>query len=786
MSSQYVVFARKRDHARVERAVEQIVQRYPTFLLVQATEEQVEALRAQGFVVEPRADQPRPDAPMDEPSTPAPPGRHHFIVTFVGPIRQEWLDTLRQHGGVLREPMPPYGYVVELDAGEVDAVRDLEFVESVEWYDPTRRIAEDVLRAIKGSTFHERPEPRAPSPPPGVLPEEVDAEPGGEPPPSPPQPETRFVPEIQSGVARVVFFTQEQRDAALAELRDRGIKARSLEDEAETDLLVFLPDDEDAARQVLVTVSRIHGVQAIVPVILPGLSNDLAASIIEVTPVRDRGASPRFTGKGEIVGVVDTGLDTGDPSDIHPDFRGRIVRIVSWPVSRGYAVKNAGHDDGPADTVNSHGTHVSGSIVGTGAASRARGIHPIRGMAPDAQLFFQAVQQQTVFMDDSRAFALTGFPPDLRKLLKQAYDAGVRVYNISMSFSTQGQYDLVAWQIDHFVWEHPDMVVVVAAGNEGRDRDRDGRVEQGSVTSPGTAKNVITVGASESVRRTIGLDTTWGRMWPSDFPVPPLRDDHVANSAEHIAAFSGRGPTRDGRIKPDVVAPGTNIVSTRSRVVPPSVFGWGPHPTLPDLYMADGGTSMASPIVAGAATLLREYLRKVKRRRPSAALIKALLIHSALYLNYEYESGEGPYDFSQGWGRVRLAYVVEPPPPVRVHMYERRRGLMTGEHVTRWVDVTDARQPLKVTLVWTDAPGSPRQVRQLVNDLDLVVISPDGKRFHGNQFSEPYDQAFDRTNNVEQVIVHHPTPGRYWLRVYATNVPMGPQGFALVWSAVTE
>lgn len=783
MAAQYVVFAKKQEHPRIKRAVKRVVQSYPTFLLVEASPEQVAALRREGFVVEPRADQPQPGAPIDEPPAPAPPGRHHFIVTFVGPIRQAWLDALRQRGGVLREPMPPYGYVVELDAAQVDSVRALDFVASVEWYDPTRRIAEDVLSAIKGGPTP-RPRRRTPTPSPGARPEEADVESDEEAPERPVQPQARFTAEIQSGMARVVFFTREQRDTAVAELQAQGIRVRSLEDEAETDLLVFLPDDEDEARQVLVNISRVHGVQAIVPVVLPGLSNDLAARIIEVAPVRDTGSSRRFTGQGEIVGVVDTGLDTGDPGDIHPDFQGRIVRIVSWPVSRGFAVENAGADDGPADTVNSHGTHVSGSIVGTGAAASARGIPPIRGMAPGARLFFQAVQQDTEFMDGSRAYALTGFPPDVGKLLQQAYDAGARVYNISMSFSPNGLYDLVAWQIDRFIWEHPDMVVVVAAGNEGRDADRDGRVEPGSVTSPGTAKNVITVGACESVRRTIGLDMTWGQAWPDEFPAPPLRDDHLANSADHIAAFSGRGPTRDGRIKPDVLAPGTNIVSTRSRVVPSNVFGWGPHPTLPDLYMADGGTSMASPLVAGSAALLREYLRKVKRRRPSAALIKALLIHSALYLHYDLDPGRGPYDVAQGWGRVRLAYVIEPPPPLKVHMYERRRGLMTGEHVTRWADVTDNSRPLKVTLVWTDAPGSPRQVRQLVNDLDLVVIAPDGRRYHGNQFSPPHDQAFDRTNNVEQVIVTNPVPGRYWIRVYATNVPVGPQGFALVWSGV--
>ncbi len=784
MAGEFLVFAKGREQRRVEAMVGRVVHRYATFLLVEATDEQVQALRAQGFVVEPRAPQAKPEAPLEDVSPPVPEGRHHFIVTFIGPVQSQWLEALQARGGILREPMPPYSYVVELDTSTLPEIQDLPFVSSVEWYDPGRRIDEGVLDTLKGRRRALTRQPRVPSTPPMEVPEDVDAETGeGEARPRIPS-MPRFDAEIQVGVVRVVFFTREQRDAGVNALEDQGIRVRSLADESETDLLVFLPEDEDEARRVLLTISRIHGVQTIVPVILPGLSNDVAARILEVTPVRDTGESRRFTGKGEIVGVVDTGLDTGDPADLHPDFQGRIVGIVSWPVSLGFAVENVGHDDGPADTVSGHGTHVSGSIVGTGAASIARGLPPIRGMAPDARLFFQAVQQHTEFSDGSRGPELTGFPADIRKLLRQAYDAGARVYNISIAFSSEGRYDLVAWQIDHFVWEHPDMVIVVGAGNESQDQDRDGRVEVGTVTSPATAKNVISVGASESTRHNIGLNMTWGQAWPGSFPAPPLRDDLVADNVDHIAAFSGRGPTRDGRIKPDVIAPGTNIVSTRSRVLPPSTFGWGPHPLLPDLYMANGGTSMASPLVAGCATLLREYLRKVKRRRPSAALIKALLIHSAKYVYYDLDPGEGPYDFAQGWGRVRLGYIIHPPSPLKVYMYERRRGLMTGEHITRWVDVLDSSEPLAVTLVWTDAPGSPRQLAQLVNDLDLVVIAPDGRRYHGNQFTPPHDQAFDRTNNVERVIIPHPMPGRYLIRVYATNVLVGPQGFALVWSAI--
>lgn len=81
-----------------------------------------------------------------------------------------------------------------------------------------------------------------------------------------------------------------------------------------------------------------------------------------------------------------------------------------------------------------------------------------------------------------------------------------------------------------------------------------------STTPPGTAKNCITVGASENLRPEIGK--TYGGIWPDDFPANPIKSDKRSDDAEGMVAFSSRGPTVDGRIKPDVVAPGTYILST--------------------------------------------------------------------------------------------------------------------------------------------------------------------------------------------------------------------------------
>jgi serine protease AprX len=138
------------------------------------------------------------------------------------------------------------------------------------------------------------------------------------------------------------------------------------------------------------------------------------------------------------------------------------------------------------------------------------------------------------------------------------------------------------------------------------DANGDGVVDLAQIGSQAAANNCVTVGASESLRP--GIEVTYGGFAPADFPAPPIHDDPMANHPEGMAAFSSRGPTQEGRIKPDVVAPGTSILSTHS--------GHGPAPrtdfgasTDPDFFF-DRGTSMAAPLVAGCAAVLRETLAK--------------------------------------------------------------------------------------------------------------------------------------------------------------------------------
>src|SRR5205823_2946599 len=187
-----------------------------------------------------------------------------------------------------------------------------------------------------------------------------------------------------------------------------------------------------------------------------------------------------------------------------------------------------------------------------------------------------------------------------------------------------------------------------------------------------------------------------------------------------MAAFSSRGLTKEGRVKPDVVAPGTSILSTLSRnaPTPPPIFGASTDP----LFFFDSGTSMATPLVAGCTAVLRETLVKNGTAKPTADLIKVLLINGAVELVGQYnpsEAGLSP-NRSSGWGRVNLAGSVIIPGPnpnggfgqggplkqgdqdtIDINVPKDPPQSQSGEAATN-VEPTSIGRTLKITIVWSD------------------------------------------------------------------------------------
>jgi len=505
-------------------------------------------------------------------------------------------------------------------------------------------------------------------------------------------------------------------------------------------------------------VAAIDEVMHIEEVPSVGLFNNIARGIIHAN-VSVNGT--QYQGDGEIICVNDTGFDKGSTTNVHPAFAGRVLKLV--------ALGRQNKSDDPAG----HGTHVCGSVLGDGHSGSMGGA--IQGTAPKAKLIVQSLLDATG--------NLGGIPADLHDLFKPPYDDNkVRIQTNSWGATQPGlPYSQSSREIDDFIWNHQDCVICFSAGNSGVDANGHGVIDPGSLGSEAAAKNCITVGASENLRANMGL--TYGQLNSSTFPRNPIFGDSTTNHEEGMAAFSSRGPTKEGRFKPDVVAPGTSILSTRSRdlVNPPTIFGTSSDPA----FFFDDGTSMATPLVAGCVAVLRETLVKNGTPNPPAALIKALLINGAVELPGQYhpsEAGLSPNN-SSGWGRVDLAGSVIIPGPNSKAGFGLGGPLRQGEESTITVNIpgqagaggvnAQGLPTLKITLVWTDPPGA-----LLQNDLDLIVKAADGKERHGNMGT---GDGFDRRNNVEQVVWTNIPPGDAKIIIRAFHVTQFPQPFAYAW-----
>jgi hypothetical protein len=525
--------------------------------------------------------------------------------------------------------------------------------------------------------------------------------------------------------------------------------------------------------QYLNAVANVDEVRAIVPVIDAKLYNNVARNIMmgrgNRTDFEDlKRGDLALDGQGEFVAVADTGVDAA-----HAVFKGRIHDQQAWG-----RLSRPGRPGGPAvaertDDPRGHGTHVCGSVLGDGTYKTPTGNTVVCGTAPKAKLVIQSI------LDDNGG--LGGIPPDLNELFRRAYGKNARVHNDSWGFTQRGMpYGEWGAQIDKFVSEHPDMVICWAAGNEAVDLDRNGVVDMKSIGSHAAAKNCLTIGASESFRPEGAL--RYGQFPDEDgnivFQAAPIRTDETANDSHGMAAFSNRGPSQKGRIKPDVVAPGTCILSARSSIAPQSQ-GWA-RSTDP-AWMYDGGTSMACPLVAGGCALLRQALRSQlsdadqQKQLPTAALIKALIINGAVELKGQYvptEAGPSP-NFSSGWGRVHLKRSADMATYAKA---TEAIGCHDGEALTddndvykRSVVIQGSGKTLKVTLVWSDRPGG-----LLQNDLALSVTA-NGTTKRGNP-------TINRNNNVEQVLWTNVPSGTVQVHVQVVRLTVGTQPFALAWA----
>ncbi|MDX1584809.1 MAG: S8 family serine peptidase, partial [Thermoanaerobaculia bacterium] len=471
-----------------------------------------------------------------------------------------------------------------------------------------------------------------------------------------------------------------------------------------------------------------------------------------------------ITGTGQIAAVADSGADidmcffrnlngneavTPASETIAPEtgalFPANKV-IGYWVQENADAYDdNESCDDAPTGF---HGTHVAGSVVGDNLANPSSpsdpGIDRGDGMAPNGQLLFQ---------DIGAANGCLIINDRVRLLFEQAFRGGARVHNNSWGADTAGEYTILDAEVDRFLFENSDMAIFVSAGNHGSAPE--------TVGSPAVSKSVFAVGAVGS-----GESTT-------------------------IAGFSSRGPATDGRIKPDIVAPGSSITSA---------FGDAESGNGNCATGAKSGTSMASPITAGAAMLLRQYFadgfypsgsrNESDRFEPSGVLVKAALLNGTNPLPEDGEFGGNDY----GWGKVLLdsnLYFQGEDRDLRVFDLPNLQGLRSG--LSHDYEITvDEGEELRVTLTWFDPEATLGAATQLVNDLDLEVTNGT-ETYLGNQFGETGVSITggepDSLNTTEQVRLPSPDPGTYTITVRGTSIPgtgrlfTDRQGYALVVSS---
>jgi uncharacterized repeat protein (TIGR01451 family) len=644
-----------------------------------------------------------------------------YLVQLTGPVLESWKQALEAQGAELGPYIPDYAFIAHLDKVSKQKVENLEFVRWVGAFEPAYRIS-----------------PRA--------------------------------AELDQHAYRITLLPWADSSAVsrllegFAHLSGSGERVTQY---AANGLRAVL--DAEGAQQA----ARLPGVLWVEPIELNETFNDVAGGILNA-PVAWNVAG--LDGSGITIGVADTGLNL-----THGDFTGRVAQAISYPIAYdtygGCSVVNTGLEDGVEDLNTGHGTHVTGSLAGSGYRSGGT----FRGMAYDAAIIFQALEVWTDFVDTCQdGYRLSGIPLDVGVLLEDAYARGVRVHNDSWGRPAGGDYYEDASRFDQHIFQHPDLLVTVAAGNYGKDTNRDGFVDPDSISSLGSAKNVLSIGASDNERDEGGWSSyTWFYL---GYPTDPTKTDLMSDNAGELAAFSSRGPTADGRIKPDLVAPGTNIISARAQNAD-YLDNWGAYD---EYYMYNGGTSMAAPLAAGAAALVREYyIEKMLLANPSAALIKATLINTAVdmpgYGNPSYEAGQPIPNVHEGWGRIDVGAAVTTGAR---QVQDNWIGLATNGAQTTQFQV-ESGVPFKVTLVWSDKEAVPNAAKTLVNDLDLQVTAPDGTLYLGNVFSGGWsgsdpESSADKTNNVENVYIHFPTAGIWRVTVRGANVPNGPQPFALV------
>jgi uncharacterized repeat protein (TIGR01451 family) len=435
-----------------------------------------------------------------------------------------------------------------------------------------------------------------------------------------------------------------------------------------------------------------------------------------------------LNGSGVVLGI----WDKGQVDSTHIDFTGRLTIAESA-------------------TASDHATHVAGTMAGSGQNSINQGGSALqwRGVATAATIVSYNFNGGSSESEHNDAINIYGID-----LSQNSW--GYVVKQSTSSCSLSGDYDSRSRDYDDIAtgFYGQPILILFSAGN-GRDKTAssgEGCKPDGvdtyeyysNVAGPGgTAKNIVTVGATNS------------------------NDDSMTD-------FSDWGPVDDGRLKPEVVAPGCQ--SNGTDFIKSAYNG-------SSSYGSMCGTSMSTPLVSGISALLIQQYRTTYSGNPLPSSIKAVLIHTAKDMDTQYTAyyNPGP-DYASGYGRIDAAAGVNAIKAQQVLTGSITNGITDTYFITVTLPIT----PLKATLVWDDVEATALADPTLVNNLDLELVAPDGTTIHPPWVLDPDNPGLSATtgidslNNVEQVYVPTPAVGVWTIRVKGASVPDGPQFYSLV------